>query len=100
MSRLETLLEMASEEADAFTCYAIAQEYVKSQQFEEAFTWYERALAEDPEYIPAYHHFGLAKIETRDLDEADELLRKGLEIAEAKKDLHARDEIEQALEEL
>lgn len=101
MSRLETLLEMArEEEPDAFTSYAIGMEYVKTEDFDNAFQWFDKALEHDSEYTAAYYQYGLAKAAANDLDAAEDLLRKGLEIAEAKGDMHTQEEIEAALDAL
>lgn len=102
MNRLEALMEMleSEETPDAFTRYAIAQEYANQKDFSKAFHWFEATLQTDALYVPAYQQWGLALAESGDLDKAEEVLRKGLNIAREKGDFHTAEEIEAAIEDL
>ena len=98
MSRLETLLEFYREDpADAFTRFAIAQEYVKQGDVERALAFYEQLVADDPAYVGTYYHLGKLYEALSRKDDALATYRMGIEAANAQRDVHARAELQDAL---
>lgn len=91
---------LAKNPRDSFSRYALALEYAGQGDTERAIALLEELLRDDPTYVPAYQQLGYAyqKLERR--DDAIAALKRGMEIAVAQGDLHARDEMQEALEEL
>ena len=57
--RLERLLNLQNEQPDdSFLSFAIAQEFTKKGQFDEALRRYESLLKNDPQYVATYYHLG------------------------------------------
>lgn len=72
-TRLDQLRAMLAEEpGDAFIRYAIALEYKRSGNMEEAVVQLERLLTDDPKYIACYYQLALLYA---DLGRADDALR-------------------------
>ncbi|HMW98080.1 MAG TPA: tetratricopeptide repeat protein [Flavobacteriales bacterium] len=72
-TRLDQLRAMLAEEpGDAFIRYAIALEYKRSGNMEEAVVQLERLLTDDPKYIACYYQLALLYT---DLGRADDALR-------------------------
>ncbi len=72
-TRLDQLRAMLAEEPDdAFIRYAIALEYKRSGNMEEAVVQLERLLTDDPKYIACYYQLALLYT---DLGRADDALR-------------------------
>ncbi len=99
--RLSQLLKLAAADpSDTFVLYGVAQEYAKRGATDEAVAWYDRCLAQDPNYCYAYFHKAKA-LESADRSaDAIAVLRLGLERARASRDQHAASEIASYLDEL
>ena len=101
MERIPKIKELLQlNPADSFLQHALALEYIKIGNDEEAKGLFEQLLNREPGYIGSYYH--LAKLLERDhkTDEAIRVYEKGM--AEAKKagDHHAHNELRAAWEEL
>ena len=84
---------------DTFLLYGIALEHKKAGQTSEAIEYLDRVIQADPGYCYAYHQKGLIHESTGDTDAARQTYREGeLPPAGQKGDLHAKGEIEAALE--
>ena len=96
-AKLERLLE--GDPADSFLRYSLALELAK-EDVPAALAEFDRVLAADPDYVPAYFMKGqtLAKAD-RD-DEARETLLAGVEVATRTGDTHAAGEMSGFLEAL
>lgn len=98
MNRLEALLAFHREDpADAFTRFALAQEYRKAGDSERALGYFEGLVAEHPDYVGTYYHLGKLYEELGRTEDALRTYRAGIEQARAAGDLHARAELQGAL---
>lgn len=101
MDRIERIKEMLNEsQADSFLQHALALEYIKLGNDEEARRLFEELLNREPGYIGSYYH--LAKLLERNdhMDEAIKVYEKGMEEAKKAGDNHAFGELRGAYEEL
>ena len=85
---------------DCFSRYGIAQEYVKQEDYDKALEQFNKIFEINPDYQAAYYHAGRTLEKLGRADDASETYRKGIEVAGRSGDLHARSELEAALEEL
>src|SRR5437764_2651230 len=100
-SRLEQFKEFVEmDPADTFSRYALAMEYMGESQFDRAVEHFTEVIRLDPAYSAAYFQAALASQKLDKLEEARDLLRRGIEVADTKHDWHARDEMKAALEEI
>ncbi|MGA3068542.1 MAG: tetratricopeptide repeat protein [Tepidisphaeraceae bacterium] len=95
LQKLQQLLEKSP--ADAFLLYAIAMEHRNAGQPDSALEFFQRVVQADPTYCYAYHQKGLLLESMGKLADAREAYRQGIQAAEKKPDLHAREEIAAAL---
>jgi Tfp pilus assembly protein PilF len=94
--RLTQLLAFYQEDpTDAFTVYALATEYLKLDKAESR-KYYEKLLAEHPNYAGTYYHAAKLYIELGLPDKADEIYQKGLKISRQEGNMHAFSELQQA----
>lgn len=98
MDRLQALLAFYKEDPqDAFTRFALATEYLKTQDIEKALTFFEDLIRDAPSYVGTYYHLGKLY---QSLDRNDDALRtyqQGIEKASEAKDFHARAELQDAV---
>ncbi len=101
MDRIEALKQFieASPE-DCFVRYGLAQEYLKAARFAEAIETFDGILAINPDYQAAYYHLGKAYERSGQTEPAREAYQKGVEASQRTGDLHARNELQAALEAL
>ncbi len=101
MDRVEKIKEMMKENpTDSFLCHALALEYIKLGNDEEARRLFESILKNEPTYIGSYYH--LAKLLERigETNEAIKIYEKGMEEAKKAGDNHSLSELRSAFEEL
>ncbi len=101
MSRIEILKGFLKENsADSFSRYALALEYVKLGQHEDALREFQTVQKNDPNYLATYYQLGqlYRKLEMR--HDAEKTFRTGITVAVSVKDEHTRSELEAALEAL
>ena len=99
--RIDKLKEfLAKDPNDSFTRYALALEYAGHGETEQAVLMLEELVQHDPKYIPTYQQLGYAyqKLERR--DDAIAMFKRGIQAATEQGDLHARSEMQDALDEL
>jgi tetratricopeptide (TPR) repeat protein len=95
--RLEQLKALASERPnDAFTLFALAKEYQKSENFKQSLLYYREIVKIQPDYVGTYYHLGKLLEQENQEKEALEIYRKGIEIAQKIQDLHALSELKNA----
>ncbi len=100
-SRIEALLSiLKSSPENCFVRYGLAQEHVKAGDDAAALAEFARILEIDASYQAAYFHAGKAYQRLGRLDEARAVFERGVEVATASGDLHARGELQAALAEL
>ena len=101
MDRIEKLRDLLKESPrDSFLQHALALEYIKLGNDNEARLLFDSVLQNEPGYIGTYYH--LAKLLERagQTDEAIKLYEKGMEEAGKAGDQHALGELRSAFEEL
>ena len=96
--RLKAMIEARPEEA--FPRYGLAMEHKGAGELEEALPLFQELLELHPGYLPAYYHFGTTLRALEDHERAREVYQKGIRVAEEKGETHAREELQEALEEL
>lgn len=98
-SRLEMLQDyVAASPNDSFVRYGLAQEYLKQAELEKALEQFRELLRLDPNYAAAYYHGGQTLEKLGRLEEAREIYRQGIELTGRLGDLHARSELQAALD--
>ncbi|MGH2568639.1 MAG: tetratricopeptide repeat protein [Bacteroidota bacterium] len=99
--RIAKLMEfLAREPNDSFTRYALALEHAGRGKTELAVSMLNELLQRDPKYIPAYQQLGYAYQKLERHDDAKEIFKRGIRVATEQGDLHARSEMQAALDEL
>jgi len=101
MSRIEKLLEyMKTSESDSFLQHALALEYIKIGNDEEAKKLFNEILLRDPAYVGSYYHFAKLLERIEDFSEAINTYKRGMEEAKKAGDMHSYSELQTALEDL
>jgi Tfp pilus assembly protein PilF len=85
--------------ADCFLNHALALEYMKLGDEQNARERFEINLANDHTYVATYYHFGKLLERTGELDTARNIYKMGMTEARAAKDMHSYSELQNALEE-
>jgi len=101
MDRLEKIKGMLLENPkDSFLCHALALEYIKLGNDDDARKLFESILSNEPGYIGSYYH--LAKLLERigETGQAIKVYEKGMEEAKKAGDNHSLSELRSAFEEL
>jgi len=85
---------------DSFLQHALALEYIKVGDDDEARKLFNEILLREPTYIGSYYH--LAKLLERvgDFDRAIKVYRRGMEEAKKAGDNHSYNELQMALEDI
>lgn len=89
--QLEELLEL--DPGDSFVRYGLAMEYVSAGDDATAVQWMRELLRRDPGYVPAYLQAGQALIRQGEEDEARDVLRTGIAVAQRAGNEHAAGEM-------
>lgn len=101
MDRVEKIKEMLLENPmDSFLCHALALEYIKLGNDEEARKLFESILANEPGYIGSYYHLAKLLEKTGETEKAIKVYEKGMEEASKAADNHSLSELKSAFEEL
>ena len=101
MNRIEKLMEFMKEKpGDSFVKHALALEYIKLGNDDEAGKLFITLLENDPGYIGSYYH--LARLLERNDKPGEAILiyEKGMDQAKKAGDMHAYNELRSAYEEL
>ena len=96
--RLAALLTFHEEDPrDAFTRFAIAREYLKRGEQAKALAFFEGLVRDDPDYVGTYYHLGKLYEDLGRTSEAVGAYQRGIRVAQAQRDAHARAELQDAL---
>lgn len=91
MDRLDQLLQFYEEDPDdAFTRFALAQEYLNRGHLDKAQVFFEELVDTDPDYVGTYYHLGKLYERLGHTEEAIATYEAGVEVAReqrAQKDL-------------
>lgn len=101
MDRISKLKEfLVTNPTDSFLQHALALEYIKSGDDEQARVLFEEIVNRERGYIGSYYH--LAKLQERlgETDKAVQVYKQGMEEAKKAGDNHAYGELKAAYEEL
>ncbi len=97
-NRIDTLLRfLAADPEDAFTCFALAQEYARQGDHARALQYYQSLRTSQPDYVGTYYHLGKLLERVGQQDAALDIYREGIAAATRVHDLHARAELQDAL---
>jgi Tfp pilus assembly protein PilF len=101
MSRIEKLLEfMKTSDKDSFLQHALALEYIKIGNDEEARKLFNEILLREPTYVGSYFHLGQLLERAGDSDKAVRIYKRGMEEAKAAGDNHSYSELMGVLEDI
>ncbi len=101
MERIEKIKEyLKNTPEDSFLRHALALEYIKLGDDNQARLLFEAVLAHEPEYIGSYYHLAKLFERKKDIPAAVQWYQKGMEAAKAAGDTHAFNELRVAWEEL
>lgn len=93
--RLEQLLGFLSAGSkDPFIKYAIATEYAKLEDHENALKYYNDLVLNEPLYVGTYYHLGKLLEKMNRKDEAISIYEKGMSVAAKIGDRHALSELQ------
>lgn len=101
MDRIERLKSfLASNPKDCFVMHALALEYVKRNDDQQARALFEQVLQTDANYIGSYYHLGKLLERANNTDDALTIYEKGMQKAQELGERHAYGELRGAYEEL
>ncbi|WP_190277301.1 hypothetical protein [Taibaiella lutea] len=101
MSRIFQLQQFLKESpGDNFLMHALALEFLKEGDDEEATKCFEQNLISNPSYVATYYHYGKLLERIGKPDEAISIYGKGMEAAKAAGDNHAYSELRSVYDEL
>lgn len=96
-SRLENLLNYYQEDSnDNFTMYALALEYIKLNDFENALKFFVELKQKHNEYLPMYYHLGKLYEAMNNPNLASQTYLEGMKLAEKQNENHTHLELQQA----
>jgi len=98
MSKIAELIGFLKDDPnDNFIRYALALEYTKIEEFEKAKNIFDKLILEAPNYLPTYYQYGNLLVEIGQSNLAEEIYKKGIEIADSQLKIKTKQELEQAL---
>ncbi len=98
LDRLGALLEFYEEDPeDDFTRFAIATEYLKRGNNDDALAFFEELVSSSPAYIGTYYHLGKLYERLGRMPDAVRTYQQGIRQATNQRDLHACAELQDAL---
>jgi tetratricopeptide (TPR) repeat protein len=101
VDRLKKLLEfLENEPEDPFLLYALATEYMRLDQVDQALAYYEKLVREHPGYVGTYYHLGKLYEALNRRDDAVLTYENGMKTARAARDNHALSELQGVYNEL
>ena len=101
MSRIEKLQEyMKTSGKDSFLQHALALEYIKVGDDDEARKLFNEILLREPTYVGSYYHLGKLLERVADFERAIRVYKRGMQEAKKAGDNHSYNELNGALEDL
>ena len=98
MSKIAELIEFLKDDPnDNFIRYALALEYTKIEEYENAKSIFDILVKEAPHYLPTYYQYGNLLAEIGQPGLAEEIYKKGIEIADSQLKIKTKQELQQAL---
>jgi tetratricopeptide (TPR) repeat protein len=100
-SRMQQILDMLADEPnDSELRYMLAMEHASGGDDDGAVRCFQELLSANPDFPPAYHQGARALQRLGRIEEARELLQRGIPSAMKKGDAHAAGEMQELLENL
>jgi len=94
-NRLQKLLDFfQSEPNDPFLKYALATEYLNSNEPDQALIYYEDLIKNHPDYVGTYYHLGKLYEALERKDDAIRTYQSGMLAARKANDMHAFSELQ------
>ena len=101
MDRIGKLKEyMKTAQKDSFLQHALALEYIKMGNDEDARKLFNEILKREPTYIGSYYHLGKLLERIGDISKAIRVYERGMEEAKKANDHHSYSELQAAFEDL
>ncbi|NBV12772.1 MAG: tetratricopeptide repeat protein [Sphingobacteriia bacterium] len=101
MERINRLLEFHNADpTDTFILYALAMEYEKIENLEEAIKFYKLLSTKYPEYLATYYHYGKLLEKIGKTETAKVIYSNGINLSVEMKEHHTASELRQALNSL
>lgn len=101
MDRIDKLKEyMKTAQKDSFLQHALALEYIKVGNDDEAKKLFNEILKREPTYIGSYYHLGKLLERIGDNPKALRVFERGMEVATTANDHHSYTELRVAFEDL
>lgn len=101
MNRINKLKEyLTTSPADSFLQHALALEYIKIGEDDEARKLFENILEREPTYVGTYYHLAKLLERTGHNEEAVQWYEKGMAAAKQAGDQHSYNELQAAYEDL
>ena len=98
-NRLEILKSMVAQNpADSFSRYGLAMEYRNTGDLEAAMGEFHELKRLNPDYAATYFHAGQTLERLGRVEEARSMYQEGIEVTTRKGDMHARGELQGALD--
>lgn len=82
---------------DPFSYYALAMEYLRRDLTDEALEVFSQLMERHPDYVPTYFQAGMAFRKAGRIEQAQSAFNKGIEVAGRLGNIHARNELQEAL---
>ncbi|MCB0700096.1 MAG: hypothetical protein KDC11_09615 [Chitinophagaceae bacterium] len=98
IAKLKEMLQKSPD--DCFLNHALALEYIKNGDEQEAQKLFEHNLSVDVKYIATYYHLGKLLERIGDEEQAVSVYERGMEQCKAQNENHTYSELRSALEEL
>ena len=96
ISKLKEYIKTAGK--DSFLQHALALEYIKAGNDEEARKLFNEVLRREPTYLGSYYHLGKLLERIGDPEKAMRVYERGMEVARAANDSHTYNELQAAYE--
>lgn len=101
MSRLEQLRKLVQiDPADPLGHYGVGLELIQLERWDEAAAAFGQAIGCDANYSSAYYHQGRAHQSAGQIDQAREVLTRGMQVAHQQGDLKTVNEMRELLDSL
>lgn len=95
ISLLKSFLE--KDPNDSFSRYALALDYVKLNQLDDAIREFEYLIQNAPDYAATYYHLGKVYEKQGRLSEAKNIYKRGIALTAKRGEAHANKELREAL---
>jgi len=93
-NRLQQLQQLLTDSPnDSFLLFALAKEYEKMNQIDEALQFYNQLHQSDPAYVGLYYHLGKLHQAQGRLEDALTIFDEGIEQAKQQRDQHSLSEL-------